>query len=167
MEGKGIRISRSKIKSKATKRFKTPVLGKKIVQNYIKDLHKHFVLTPTDKATNNLSIICKKYYLDTLKYELENTPTYESTHLSVDGIIKDHGDIFNEEHRMGDKDNKLPHMYWLPKHHKTPVSSRFVVSGKNCTVKSLSKNIAKALRIIQKAISFQCNYDHKFKKTFR
>ena len=154
-----------KIKSKITKRFKTPALDKKIVQDYLKDLHKHFVLTHTDKATNNLSIICKKFYVETLKNELENTPTYESTHLTVDGIIKDHADIFNKDHRMSDKDNKLPHIYWLPKQHKTPVSSRFVVSGRNCTVKSLSKNVTKALRIIQKAISFQCNYDHKFKKT--
>ena len=154
-----------KIKSKICKRFKMPVLDNKIVQNYLKNLQDQFVSTPTDKATNNLSIICKKFYVESLINELENTPSYESTHLTVDGIVKDHEDVFNEVHKMGDKDNKLPHMYWLPKHHKSPVSSRFVVSGRNCTVKSLSKNIAKALRIIQKSISFQCNYDHKFKKT--
>ena len=55
--------------------------------------------------------------------------------------------------------------HWLPKQHKTPVGSRFVVSGRKCTVKTLSKDISKALRTVQKSIKFKCNYDHKFSKT--
>ena len=33
-------------------------------QNYLEYFQKHFVLVPTDKASNNVLIVCKEYYLD-------------------------------------------------------------------------------------------------------
>ena len=56
-------------------------------------------------------------------------------------------------------------MYWLPKQHKNPTGSRFIVSGSQCTTKTISQNISKALKIVQKSIKFQLTYDHKFKKS--
>ena len=45
-------------------------------------LHANYVLVPADKAANNVIVVCKKYYIDTLVKELginninSNNPTY-------------------------------------------------------------------------------------------
>ena len=45
---------------------------------YIKDFHEQYVLVPADKATNNIIVICKKYYLGIILSELSivNPCTY-------------------------------------------------------------------------------------------
>ena len=80
-------------------------------------------------------------------------------------IIDDHAKEIGTKHPIDLEDMKLPYMYWLPKHHKQPVGSRFVVSGSHCTMKKLSQDISKALRIIQKSVGFHCTYNHKFSKS--
>ena len=72
--------------------------------------------------------------------------------------------IFETEHRIAEEDERIPHMYWIPKQHKRPVGSRFVVADNRCTVKALSQNISKALKIVQKSIKFKLKYEHKFSK---
>ena len=44
-------------------------LNRPDVKDDLRSLHKRFVFVPTDKASNNISIICKKFYLDTLLKE--------------------------------------------------------------------------------------------------
>ena len=39
-------------------------------------LKQHFIMTSVDKASNNISFICKKYYLENIKHELSTTSTY-------------------------------------------------------------------------------------------
>ena len=155
----------SKINSTTIPKHKKPILEQDSVNGYLSQLHELYVITPTDKATNNISMICKKYYLETLINELENTPSYELVNQSMDSIVDAHKIMFKEHHVMDVDDDTLPHIYWLPKQHKKPVGSRFVVSGRKCSVKTLSKDISKALRTVQKSIKFKCNYDHKFSKT--
>ena len=43
--------------------------SQKLIDN-LENLHKHFVITTVDKADNNYSFICKKFYLATIKKEL-------------------------------------------------------------------------------------------------
>ena len=38
--------------------------------NYLHDFQRQFVLVPADKAANNVILVCKKYYLDVVLYEL-------------------------------------------------------------------------------------------------
>ena len=52
-------------------------------------LHKlqtNYVLVPTDKAANNVIIVCKKYYIDTLVKELgiNNVNISYPTYISID-----------------------------------------------------------------------------------
>ena len=65
--------------------FKCPqcnVLDQPDVKDTLHKLHANYVLVPTDKAANNVMIVCKKYYIDTLVKELGinnvniNNPTY-------------------------------------------------------------------------------------------
>ena len=39
------------------------ILEDEVVKTYLQDFQKSFVITPTDKAGNNVSIVCKKFYL--------------------------------------------------------------------------------------------------------
>ena len=40
-------------------------------------LHEIFVLVPADKASNNVIVVCKKYYLDVVIKELNLNNTYK------------------------------------------------------------------------------------------
>ena len=46
----------------------------------------------------------------------------------------------------------LPDIYWIPKLHKTPVKSRFIIASKHCTTKCLSKNLSSIFTLFQKQI---------------
>ena len=65
--------------------FKSPkckVLDQPDVKDTLHKLHANYVLVPADKAANNVIVVCKKYYIDTLVKELginninSNNPTY-------------------------------------------------------------------------------------------
>ena len=62
------------VKIKKIRGFGNPIclktLNRTDVKSYLRDLHRDFVLVPTDKAQNNISIVCKKFYLDSLLKEV-------------------------------------------------------------------------------------------------
>ena len=73
--------------SKLKLNFKQPI--GKVLQNAdvkacLSDLHSQYVFVPADKAPNNVIIICKRYYIETLIKELGldncSTPTGNSTY---------------------------------------------------------------------------------------
>ena len=75
--------------SKLKQNFKQP--AGKVLQNVdvkacLSDLHNKYVFVPAEKAPNNIIIICKKYYIETLIKELGldncSSPTGNSTYTS-------------------------------------------------------------------------------------
>ena len=82
--------------SKLKHNFKQPT-GKVLQNAYIKaclsDLHNKYVFVPADKAPNNIIIICKRYYVETLIKELGldncSTPTGNSTYTSCQMSFED------------------------------------------------------------------------------
>ena len=51
--------------------YKNPdTLSFAIVTTVLDQLHKHFVVVPTDKATNNVALICKRFYASVTTKEL-------------------------------------------------------------------------------------------------
>ena len=160
-----LKAIQSQLSTTNSKKFPNPILENNEVKEYLKSLHSKFVLVPTDKASNNVSIVCKKFYVDCLNEELGNTDSYEEVKKLPDEIINEHCDLLGSDYSIDDSEMKLPYIYWLPKQHKSPPKSRFVISGKFCTVKSLSKSISKALKIVQKTLGFRNKYDFKFVKS--
>ena len=60
--------------SKLKQNFKQPtskVLQNADVKAYLSDLHSKYVFVPADKAPNNIIIMCKRYYIETLIKELD------------------------------------------------------------------------------------------------
>jgi len=140
---------KAKIRPKKTK----PILKEPNVIEYLKELHRKYVLVPIDKASNNVAIICKKYYVEVILKEIsvstEGNCTYENTSKSKEEILNENMEysarLFME---IGDKDKELPIMYWLPKLHKVPCGKRFIIASKHCSTKSISKAVSQSFKLI-------------------
>ena len=148
--------------SKLKQNFKQPtgkVLQNADVKSCLADLHSKYVFVPADKAPNNVIIICKRYYIETLikEWGLDNcsTPTgnstYTSCQMSSEDIFSTH-DTFMKSLgiELSDDDNRLPYLYWTPKLHKSPVKHRFIASSSKCTTKQLSSLLTKMLAVSHK-----------------
>lgn len=103
-------------------------------------LQANYVLTPIDKATNNVAIICKRLYFQTMRKEiLTNQSTYISSSKTENEIVTEHINVnkkFNIE--VKNEDKKLPLIYAIPKLHKTPYKFRFISGAAHCSTKTLS-----------------------------
>ena len=137
--------------SKLKQNLKQPtgkVLQNVDVKACLSDLHDKYVFVPADKAPNNIIIICKRYYIETLIKELGldncSTPTgnsaYTSCQMSSEDIVNTH-DTFMKSLgiELSDDDKRLPYLYWTPKLHKSPVKHHFIASSSKCTTKQLSR----------------------------
>jgi len=49
---------------------KKSILNKPEIRNYLQELHDRYVFVPTDKASNNIAVICKYYYIKVLLKEI-------------------------------------------------------------------------------------------------
>ena len=121
-------------------------------------LHEKYVLTPADKAQNNIILTCKPYYIKKIKEELLGSNTYQIAIDNFDDIIKRTCD-FSEG--MGIKTveemKQLPLIYFIPKMHKNPTSQRFIAGSKLCSIKIISKLFSKCLKLILNHLSLYNN----------
>lgn len=120
--------------------------------------HKYFVICPVDKATKNISIICKHFYISTVLNEcMNNTKSYHNiTDLSIQDICMKQKE-FLKLSTDSDIEDKLPHIVLFPKFHKPKFSQRFVVSYSNCLIKPLAKRITLGLKAIYQQV---CSYSN-------
>ena len=80
------------------------------------------MLVPADKASNNVIVVCKKYYLDVVIKELSLNNTYKEVHNNNMNIISRHLDyMVKNEIDVQEQHEQLPSFYWLPKLHKKPM----------------------------------------------
>ena len=147
---------------KHTNPRKKKILADSKHTNYLKDFREHYVLVPADKASNNVLIVCKKYYLDVVLRELDNSDcsdqqTYTPCSLDVDGIVREHL-AFMDRHdlRVHDEMQQLPAFYWLPKMHKNPIGSRFIAASSACTTKPLSQLLTVCLKAVTNHFKEYC-----------
>ena len=116
-----------------------------------------FVLVPSDKAANNVIVVCKRYYIETLIKELGiNTTnispnsTYIPSTDSFDEILKSHCKFIESVRlEMSEEDKNLPYLYWTPKLHKGPFKHRFIAGSSKCTTKYLSCLLTKVLTTVK------------------
>ena len=144
------------------------ILKDPAVKKELKFLHQRFVFVPIDKASNNISIICKQLYASVIHKELDfrNLNTTKSTYTQVHGklateIIQDDIEFQENFHiNVDKKQKKLPTMYWMPKMHKSPIGARFIVASKLCSTKPLSKDVASIFSLLFQSVQ---RYHHKAK----
>ena len=101
---------------------------------YIKDLHRQYVLVPADKAANNIIMVCKKYYLDMVMSELSPGMSIANTYTECTTNYHTLVNTHVEEMRIWNISVpptmlELPSLYWLRKMHKNPYSARFIATS--------------------------------------
>ena len=107
----------------------------------IQELHRKYVLIPADKAANNVVVVWRLHYFNTLKQELSGTKAYEETSEDERSVLFWHcNDVaLKFSANVKEQQDKLPAMYWLPKLHKRPYKARFIANSSACTTTELSK----------------------------
>ena len=136
----------------------------------IQEFHRRFTLAPADKAANNVVVVCKRYYINTLKQELSTAKTYEHIRLDEASIVDRHRCHKAAKFRLFvDEDHsKLPTLYWLPKLHKRPSKSRFIANSSACTTTELSIILTSCLSAIKNHVIKYCTtvYERNDRKLF-
>lgn len=130
-----------------------PVLSDPIVQNYLEELQRRFVIVPIDKAANNFAFVCRRFYITRLLKEIGlpdgDCETYQISNKNKHDIIGENFELcklFGLE--VSEQNKCLPVMYWLPKLHKTPSDARFIVASSTCSTKPLSSAISNVFKLI-------------------
>lgn len=151
---------------KSTKKYRS-VLNSPKTKHLLSELQKKYVFVPTDKASNNISIVCKKFYIQKAMEELgilmESIPEQKdgSTYVLVDKdqetIIKQHKRYMKSNFAKEEIPEKFPFLYWIPKMHKKPFSKqRYIAASYSCTTKFLSSTLTKCLKLVEKQHRIIC-----------
>ena len=117
-----------------------------------------------DKASNNISLICKKYYLNNIKRECSSTSTYSFSPKKKEDIIKDHIS-FCSKFKIPVTHKTLPILHMFPKFHKDTMDFRYIAAGTRSSLKPLSKILSGVLSLINKFLKTHSNYKFKFHNT--
>ena len=56
----------------------------------IQEFHRKYVLVPADKAANNVVVVCRLHYVNTLKQELDGTRAYLETDTHEVSVVNTH-----------------------------------------------------------------------------
>ena len=135
----------------------------------ITHLKRNFVIGTVDKAAQNFSLICKKFYIDEIYRTLGVDTTTLNRLVNNDGTYRHlrnttPAEIINVTARkskeMGfvvpTESMKLPNIYIIPKFHKNPVKFRTIIGSANCTTKGISTSLGKCLSLVQKSRRKYC-----------
>ena len=98
-------------------------------------------MVPADKAANNVVVVCRLHYINTLKQELDGTRAYKEKDSDEISVVNAHLNEIPVKFSVcvSEGQDKLPTMYWLPKLHKKPFKARFIANSSSCTITELSK----------------------------
>lgn len=127
--------------------------------NDLVGLQEKWVFVPTDKASNNISIICKKFYMETLDQEIYSSGNFLKENTNVDTILDNHANFLQKFKLPTDK--KAPFLFWTPKLHKDPYGQRFITSGRGCSLQPLSIKVGYCLKSIIKILHSNARYQYK------
>ena len=156
---------RNKLAHIKIRRFKKPVLLDKDILVELKKLQETFIIVPTDKAANNVSIVCRKYYHECMVKELSSN-VYLPIQQNEETLVKQHQQDLQQLGMEVPADNEsLPFIYSTIKQHKNPVSNRFIVSGRKCTTKTLSRRLLKVFQLVAKTMQTHSKYKCNFSNT--
>ena len=146
------------------KHRKVQVLNDVEVKRELKTLRDHFILVPIDKASNNISLICKQHYANLIKSELGFSARSSrrcSSSLAYEEVIDTTAADIIEKHATDlpiyglDVEEELrfiPILYLSPKFHKNPISSRTIIASKKSSLKPLLKDLTCIFKLFQNQV---------------
>ena len=80
------------LKKQHVNKRKKHALRNTVHLDYLSYLYDNFVLVPADKASNNVIVVCKKYYLDVVIKELNSTSIYREVCGDCTSVVSIHLD---------------------------------------------------------------------------
>ena len=115
------------------------ILQDKNCSKELLNLHNKFVVTPIDKASNNIALTCKTYYINNILQEL-NSDTYQQADCT-EAVINEQVEKNKVLKCIVPSDDRtLPIIYAIVKMHKNPVKFRYIIAAKNVFLKKLPKD---------------------------
>ena len=151
------------LKQRHINRRRKHILKSRVHLEYLNFLHENYVLVPADKASNNILVVCKKYYLDVILKELSLTTTYEEVNSDCVSLVSKHLEyMMRNEIDVPSEHEKLPSFYWLPKLHKKPYGARFIAASNKCTTKQLSSLLTSCFKTILTHFKEYCEGIYRF-----
>ena len=139
------------------------------ITSIARTLQQNYVIAPADKASNNLVIICKKFYLMTMCREMgvdidrngnitvTGNDVYEPTTHTLDTLTTLHTNIAARYHTIIGLDNSvIPLISAIPKLHKVPYKMRFLAGARLSTVKNVSIIAHKVLKCMYAVFRNYC-----------
>lgn len=134
------------------------------VKAELSKLQEDFVFTPVDKAANNVSIVCKKLYVEKLETEIENSGNFiKCNNVTVEDVMNSHKQAYQDIGiQVSDNIWKLPFVYGTSKMHKTPPKFRYITSGVKSSMSVLSKHVGKCLKSLLKSAKNISRYENKY-----
>ena len=131
-----------------------------VIYEFLKELQNHFAFVPTDKASNNIAVVCKKFYVEQSMKELDiflDSSDKKATDKTYVPVVSESLNSLSCRHRRFMKANSIedpkgiPFLYWIPKMHKKPYSKqRYIAASARCSTKPLSAVLTKCLKLISK-----------------
>ena len=124
----------------------------------LKEFHRKYVLVPADKAANNVIVVCRLHYINTLKQELDGTRAYLEIDTDEKSLINAHLNDLPVKVFVcvNEGQDKLSTMYWLPKLHRRPYKARFIANSSACTTTELPKLLTSCLTAIKSYVIRYC-----------
>ena len=75
-----------------------PKISYRYLKSGIEEFHRKYAMVPADKAANNVVVVWRLHYINTLKQELSDTKAYEQTSEKEKSVTNNH--IFHNATRF-------------------------------------------------------------------
>ena len=150
------------ILEKSPKSLANPILSDPYNIQDLKDIQYRFVIVPVDKASNNVSFICKSFYKHILKEEIMKSGNFAPSNYTEKSIISKYTHLLSSYNIKDTFSNFIPFLYWIPEFRKQPIASRFISSGRHTAPNTLSKVIGVGLSNLLKLQSTISKNQYKY-----
>ena len=132
-------------------------LSKKEPKDELARLQNLYVMTPIDKASNNISFVCKKFYIQKILEEVDKN-TYEKIDRDPKVILDELADKSKNKYGLDveNSDMVFPKIHMIPKMHKNPVGFRYIIASRKTPLKKTAKTLTKILKIILQTHNAYC-----------
>ena len=133
------------------------ILSKRGVKQELSKLKEQFVFVPMDKAAKNVSLVCKKFYLETMTNEIEDSTTFEMVSNNIDEFLQDLVATYGKKNTPN-----LPFLYATTKMHKTPIKFRYITTERDTYFSDQSVAVGKCLNLLMKTAD--TSFDYRIKR---
>ena len=138
------------------------VLANRVNKGDLNRLKEDFVFAPVDKASNNIAIICKRYYIEVMSKEIQESNTFSPVFFDAPEVLDN---LKNSNYITSEDKQKLPLLYCTVKMHKTPIGFRHITAGVGTILQNLSIAVGNSLKLLLR-IAEKAN-DYKIKEIDR